>query len=175
MNSTFENIRIATTPTFGGYLRFAMWMGLRQIRFLVPFAIFAFIAFLLAPVVPFEQQGAVARYRASLGVLILPGIVFVLLPLSIYCGARKRWQIAAELRAPRTYVFSDAGIDIAADTFNSQVAWTHVVTAYKSRDQILLGTGQKQFYLVPVEGFESREQFARFLELVKSKIAHCRF
>ena len=174
MNSTSDNIRIATTPTFGAYLRFVMWAAFRQVRFLIPFAIFALICFLLAPVIPFEQQGTLARYRASLAVLILPGIVFVLLPLSSYFGARKRWQTAVELRAPRTYVFNDVGVDIAADSFNSQIAWKHVVTADKHRDQVLLGTAQRQFYLVPTQDFESQEQFGRFLELVKSKVPNCR-
>ena len=171
MNSTSDAIRISTTPTFGAYLRFVVWAALRPVRFLVPFAIIALVCFLLAPVIPLEQQGAVARYRASLAWLILPGIVFVLLPLSSYFGARRRWQSAAELRAPRGYVFSDEGVDVTADSFNSHVAWKHVVTADKQRDQVLLGTAQNQFYLVPLDDFESKEQLDRFLGLVKSKVA----
>jgi hypothetical protein len=174
MSSTTDSIRISTTPTFSAYARFVMWAAFRQCRFLVPFAILALICFLLAPVIPLERQGAMARYRASLSGLILPGMVFVLLPLSSYYAARKRWQNATELRAPRTYVFSDEGVDIAAQSFNSHVAWKHVVTADQHRDQILLGTAQKQFYLVLVDDFESQEQFDRFLELVRSKVANCR-
>jgi len=174
MNSTSDDIKLSTTPTFGAYLRFVMWAAFRQVRWLIPFAVLALVCFLLAPVIPFERQGPLARYRASLAVLILPGIVFALLPLSSYLGARKRWRAAVELRAPRTYVFNDSGVDIAAGSFNSEVAWNHVVTADRHRDQILLGTAQKQYYLVPVHDFESREQFGRFLELVRCKVPNCR-
>ena len=108
-------------------------------------------------------------------VLVLPGILFVLVPLSVYHGARKRWNSAPELRVPRTYYFSDTGISIAAETFKAEFAWTHIVAAFKSRDHVLLGTAQRQFHFVRTSDFESPEQFARFLELVKRNVPKCRF
>ena len=48
------------------------------------------------------------------------------------------------------------------------------MTADKRGDQVLLGLAQKQFYLVPLQDFESQEQLDRFFELVKSKVPNCR-
>jgi len=174
MNSTTDTIRVSTTPTFNAYLRFVMWHLVRQVWFLIPIAILLLICFLLAPLIPFEQEGAAARYRASLGALILPALVFVLLPLSTYFAARKRWRLAADLRAPRTYVFSETGIELLSDSFKTQITWSHVATAYRRPDQILLGTAQKQFYLVSLRDFESPEQLNQFLELVRRKVPRSR-
>jgi hypothetical protein len=174
MNATFDNIRVSTTPNFADFLRFVRWVAFRQVRVLIPFAIFALICFLLAPIIPLEQRGALARYQALSPALFFPAIVFVLLPLFSYYGACKRWRNAPELQVVRTYIFNDEGVAILAESFNSHVAWKYVVTADKHRGLVFLGTAQRQFYLVPVHDFESPEQFNRFLELVRSKVAKCR-
>lgn len=174
MTTSADPIRVSTTPVFRDYLRFLMWFSFRQVRLLIPFAIFAIVAFLLAPLVPFEEKGAIARYRAALGTLILPAIVFVFLPISNYLAGKKRWKAAIALRAPRVYVFSESGIEVIAETFHSEASWKHVVSAYQQKGQVMLGTAQRQFYLVPMAAFESPAQRAEFLDLVKRNVPACK-
>jgi hypothetical protein len=173
MDTTVPVIRVSTVPTFGAYLRFLLLLAFRQVRFLIPFALGLLILFFVFPFMPFiESRGVIATYRDSLPMLILPGIVFVLIPVSNVWAARRRWRDAAELHVPRTYVFSDTGIEVIADTFHSEVAWSHIVIARKSAGQVSLGTAQKLFYLVPVGEFESSQSYDQFRLLVTQKVAN---
>ena len=170
MNPPIENIRIHIVPTFRDFWRGVIWATFRQYRRLLLFAILLLVAFLASPLFP-GDHAPMARYPEC---LIVPAVIFVFVPLSIYRGTTKRWHKSNELRSPRTYVFSDAGVEASGDTFNSQLAWAHYVTAYKSGDLIFLGMGQNQFTILPLRDFESPQQLARFIELVKSKVVKCR-
>jgi hypothetical protein len=171
MDSGQIKVSVQTTPTFPAYLRFILSTAFWQVRFLIPFAILALLCFLLAPIIPFEEAaGAMAHYRDAIELLILPAIIFLLIPISNALAARKRWRTATELSVPRTYIFSDSGIEVIAETFRSTVAWSHIVSARRSRTHILLGTAQKLYYLIPVVDFGSAESYAQFKYLVNERV-----
>lgn len=164
-------IQVHSVPTFKAYQRLQLWHSFRSLRPLIPFAILALVCFALAPFFPLEQQGAPARYQAMLNVLFLPGIIFVLVPALVIISAKNRWRVATDLRATRTYHFDDYGIRLSAETFQSAVTWEHIVLAKRSGGQVLLGTAQKQFYIVPIGDFAPAELYDEFRKLVTEKVA----
>ena len=175
METATPAIRVSTTPTYQSYRRLMLWTAMRSQRRLMPWAILAIFCFLVAPTIHLgDPPQPMASYGSAWAVLILPGIVFVMVPVSIILVARKRWRTVPELRAPRAYVFSDAGIEIVADSFHSTFGWDLLVTALRSGDQVLLGTGQNLFYFFRVTDFSSPEDYERLRSLVSSKVADCR-
>ena len=143
-------------------------------RLLTVFAVFAVIMYLVGPLLPQESDSGATMYLYGLPVLILPAIVFVLMPVNVYYAARQRWQAAGALSEPRSYTFSDAGVQVAAETFEGFVAWSHIIAAERVGGLILLSTAQQQFYLIPVRSFDSDEAVVRFSRLVAAKVRKCR-
>jgi hypothetical protein len=175
MSAELNEMRVTTTPDRSVYLRFLFWVGRRQFRFLTPFAVLSIVCFLLVPFLPAQESGLPLRYRDAWPVLFLPGLLFVFVPLQIYAVGRKRWRELPEIWEPRTYVFNDRGFEVVGQSFRTQQDWSLLRIAYKHRDMVLLGTGQRQFFLVSLRDFESPELVDRFLTLVKSKVAKCKF
>ena len=168
---TIPTIRVTAAPTFNAYVRFQLWFFFRQVKWLIPFSVLGLLCFLCWPLFASAEISLLSRYRACLGVLILPGIIFGLGPVSVILSARKRWQEAAELRVPKIYIFSASSIEILADTFRSTMAWSLITVARNGADQVLLGGAQNVFYLVPMKGFDSPDSYSRFRELVAGKVA----
>ncbi len=169
-----DPIRIQTTPTFGQYLQFCRLGIGRRTRMIKPFAILCLICFLLAPTLPSEgNPGALAQYKSSAMVLILPAFVFVLLPLVTYFAARQRWRTAAEAREPRSFEFNDWGISIKGLTFSAEAAWTNIPRAETAGPLILLYTRQELGYLIPRDAM-TPEQEASLRVLLRNTVTNCK-
>jgi hypothetical protein len=164
-------IRVQYLPTFAHYLRFMRYSATRQTRRLRPFGIIAVVCFLLVPLLPFDgNPSALAKYRTCLGALILPGALFVLLPLTAYFSASKRWNTAAELRESKTYEFSDTGLSVTADTYKGFTHWNNIVRAESTGPLFLLYTAQSAAYLIPVDSFGASERVDAFKALVRKNV-----
>jgi hypothetical protein len=166
-------IRIQSIPTFRQYLRFCRRGVSRRIWAIQPFAILSLIGFFLAPIIPSEEHtGALTQYKEWSGLLLLPVIVFVLLPLSTYFSAKKRWQTAAELREPRTFEFTDRGVSTKGLTFSGEIAWASIGRAETAGTLILLYTHQQTGFLIPRDAI-TPEQEASLRMLLRNKVANC--
>lgn len=167
-------ICIQFTPTFLQYKQFVEYTAKRRTRWLRPFGVIALVCFLFVPLLPFEGNPTLlAKYTTCEGFLILPGVLFVFLPLSVYFSAKKRWNTAAELRALRNYEFSDAGLSVSGETFQGFTKWVNIVRAEASGQLIFLYTGQALAYLIPVDCFEDLEQVETFKTLVRKHVTDC--
>ena len=137
-------------------------------------AIVCLTGFLLAPALPFEgNPGVFSVYKSCVGVLFLLVLVFVLLPITTYFAARKRWRTAAEVREPRTFEFTDRGISIKGLTFSGEAAWTNIDRAETARALILIYTQQNLGYLIPRDAM-TPEQEASLRALLRNKVANCK-
>lgn len=170
-------ITITVTPTCGDFVNFNLRYALNRARLLILLAGFWLLvagcgAFALLSVPP-AQPGA-GKYAFLVPTLLLPAVVFVWLPLATYLGARRRWHSAAELREPRQYTFTCEGIQVTAETFAAFITWSHIASAERASGQILLGTQQGQFHLIPLSAFRDEEEFARFRKLVADRVENCR-
>jgi hypothetical protein len=168
-------ISVSVLPTFPDSLRFAYRALFWRMRFVVVFAVLLLSAFLSAPLLPFSGETTVAaRYMQLLPALILPVLVFVFIPVTSYLAARKQWRTVAALREPRTYTFTNAGIQVAGETFDGFIAWSNIFSAKRVGEHVLLATGQQQFYLIPVRAFGPEENWTQFCRLVATKVSDCR-
>lgn len=175
-------IRVNVIPTFADYLRLNLHVSLRGFPVLrrlpvwglislIPFGVLSLAAYPFAPLLFAglgENPSWFEAYMAALPLLLLPLALFLL--AGIYLAARHRWRIAGELREPRTYIFSDVGIQVAASSFEGTSTWQHIVRAERAGPIILLGTAQQAFHLIPVAAFDSEDDFERFLDLVARKV-----
>src|ERR1700677_541140 len=94
-----DPVCVNVTLTFADYLRFVGWSTFRRLFFLVVIAFFSLGFFLAAPMLS-QGDSVGEKYLNSAPSLILPAIVFVLLPVIGYLGARKAWGSAEALREP---------------------------------------------------------------------------
>jgi hypothetical protein len=130
---------------------------------------FLVLWFVLAEASGADSDGSLRSTIIAMAIGIA-GVFFVFIPLVIYLASQRIWQRAAEVRAPRNYVFSETGIELISEIFRSHFSWDLIVTARKSRGQIFLGTAQRQFFLIPVNAFEGTDDLARFSALVRHKV-----
>lgn len=167
--------RFEFTPTYAQYLQFLRYTARRQARWLRPFAVVALISFIFAPLLPFVDSPTVAaKYQFCLKALILPGVVFLIVPLIVSFSAKKRWNMAAELRAPKSYEFSDAGLSVAGDTFQGFTKWENIVRVETTGSLILLYSAQSGAYLIPAESFGGSEQVESFKEFLRKHVLDCK-
>jgi hypothetical protein len=167
-----EPISVTVAPAFADYLRFNLRFIFRSPVILF-FGLFPLVLGLCYPLMP-GIQVRLDNVAYLLPMLITPTLFFVIIPLSVYRAAKRRWRDSLELREDRTYSFTEAGIQVTGTTFAAFVAWSHIVAARRSTDQVVLSTGQQLFYLIPVRAFESDEMWDRFCRLVESKVSGTR-
>ncbi|MBP3958442.1 YcxB family protein [Gemmata sp. G18] len=116
----------------------------------------------------------VEGYAFAVPALLLAGAVFVYTPIATYFAARKRWETAEELREPRTYTFTDDGIEVVGKSFSGFMTWPIIIRAERAGGLVMLATRQQQFYLLPVKAFEQPETWARFTQLIEANVRDCR-
>lgn len=169
-SSQTSEITLHVGPEFGDYLRFVRWTTRRQLGRVRIFGWICLLAFALSPLLPIEADGAVARYRSSLYLLILPILMFVVLPAITYAAARKRWSRVPEVYEPRTFVFSDDGVAYTSATVRATSGWNHFTRAHEAVGHVLLETAQQTFHTIPVRAIDSQETLERLRELITSKV-----
>lgn len=166
-------IDVAYEPNFRDFLALNRWnvrRGWRVLRY--PSA--AMLALFLASPFLFHDlaaEGVLLPYAQSLPVLVLPAIVFVLLPANLYLAAKKRWNAAPEIREPRRFTFSEDGIAVEGATFSARVAWSHVTGAETHCGLVILKTNRNMCYLFPEKGFPDETRQEAFLFLVRKKVS----
>lgn len=162
-------------PTFGDFLRFNFYMLYRRrARWLVWLAIIMTVAFLFAPAFDTDSAGIIAKYKQSLGALILPGIVLILLPLWMYFWARRKFNASRDLHESRTYRFTDQGIEVRGPSLRGVTAWSNMVCAERTGDLILVGNSKKQYYLIPCDAVGNRSSIVRFKRFLRERVPDCK-
>ena len=169
-------VEFEVTPRFADYLRLQYHGIYRQQRWIVWIAAALVVLFLVAPfAMAWEGNPTlVERFWSMRMVLILPVLVFVLMPSLIYFEARRRWARAAELREKRTYLFSDTGMTMKGATFSAAFDWSHIRRAETVRDLLLLWTGQPIAHLLPMRELRERGVVDDLVALLRRHIADCR-
>jgi hypothetical protein len=167
-----NDYQVEFTPTFREYLRFNFHVLFCRFRWLVVFSLLSLAGFLAYPFLASEgRQSFLALYRTALPGLILPGITFILSPVLTFFSARQRWGAANELREFKRFRFSDHGIEVEGETFRGSSSWANIATVERARLQILLGTFQGSFYLIPTRAFPSGREASRFWEFLRLQVS----
>jgi hypothetical protein len=108
--------------------------------------------------------------RRYLTGLVFLALIFIFLPLSMWWSVRKRWQSIAELRVPRTYRVTEAGVEVTSETFSSSFSWDLIASGSRVGDQLALATRQNVFHLIPLADVGPIEQQEAFVDLIKRKV-----
>ncbi len=180
-------IRVEFTPRFGQYLRANFHVVYRQQRLLTWLAAGSGVLGVLccAVAVPLliflpDPGGGAPTLRSVLPGLLLPSILslmplgsFVIQPLLMYVGGRARWRAAVELREPKAYEFTEAGVSGGGAHAAGTLRWDVLTRAETVGGLFVLTTGQRSFVYVPVGAF-SPEAFRALGELVRRKLAETR-
>jgi len=163
-------MRIVYSPTFSDYWSLNSYVLFKQFRIVALFAGALLVLFLIFPMLPYtahQNHDLLERYRASSGLLILPGIIAFIFAAT-YWGAKKRWAAAQELREEREYIFDDSGISVKTKTANSFTNWEIFTEAVVTKKFIFLSTAQRQFHYFPILAVPD---LPRLRELLKEKVA----
>ncbi len=167
--------RVEYTPNFGDYLRFQKTFRRRSFRVARAIAILFTICFLLAPWIPSEGNPSLLMgYRDYLFALIVPGMVFVIVPLCVYIGTRRQWKRAAELHEPRIYEFSDAGLSTTGRSFSGSTQWANLRRAETNGPVVVLFTRQRAGYFIPLSAIGDAQQVEALKSLLRRNVPDCK-
>ncbi len=109
--------------------------------------------------------------------IVGPLILFVLVPYAFliapYFAARK--QLAnPNVGGPKTYVFSEAGIELSGPTVQAHLEWSSVVEVRETSRQMLLYPQQSMAFVLPKRFFESEADMAALRALISAKVKHAK-
>ncbi len=170
-----SHICIEFTPTFHQYFNFCRSIQPRILRVLRASAYIGLLGFVLAPFLPSDENlTTLEKYGASIRLLILPALMLISFPLTMYFAVKKRWNVADELRERKVYEFSDAGISVKAGSFESSSSWSNFIKAETVGPTISIFNAQFMAHLIPVSAFSNSEDVAAFKYLLRSKIQNCK-
>jgi hypothetical protein len=171
-------IRVQVQPSVNNLLVLSRHLIGKQLfyRFLWWLSVLMVLCALWVPFTTLEGDPSIgARFLIGLGVLVIPLLVFIGLPLTISYSVRRHYQAAPELREPITYVFSHSDIQAVGNTFSATTAWSNFVSAERAGSFYFLGTAQRLFYIVPFEAFQSEEDRKAFCKLVATNVPKCKW
>jgi len=166
-------IDIAYEPTFRDFLAMNRWITRRRRRMVRYLSAVTLALYLSSPFLfhDIAAEGVLLSYAQSLAVLVLPAAVLIILPVSLYLAAKKRWNAAPEIREPRRFTFSEDGVAVEGSTFSGRVAWSHVTGAESHCGLVILKTNRNMYYLLSEKGFPDETRREAFLFLVRKKVS----
>ena len=168
-------IRIEYTPALRDFQRFNWYLLYRRFWWLFLVACLLLLYFAFAPFMPQQDHpSALTAYGRAWGALLYPVMFLIVVPLTAVISTRRRWKNAAEIREPRSYEFSDAGIKVAGPSFQASVSWQNIGRAETTGTLILLFTRQNLAYLIPEGSFQSEKDANEFKALLRQKVNNCR-
>jgi hypothetical protein len=169
-------LEIRYTPTFADYRALNIHVMRRQLRFLLPFAALALVAYILYPFIlqspfvlqpPDYQVSAVDCYRSNWCLLILPGMVLYCMVATLR-RAKKRWISAQELREERRLQIDSVGVRANMKSGDSFTDWSVFKTALITKRFVYLTTAQQAFLCFPVSAVPEMPELCA---LIRSKVA----
>ena len=168
-------IRFEVTLMFEQYLAYQRIHLRRLFRFLRLIAYLSLVCFLFAPAFPLDGNPSLLQKYVDLWtLLILPGLIFVLAPISLARGARKRWKAVSELQETQRYELTDRGLSVTADSFHGSMEWKYFRRAETAGDMILLWQGQPMARIIPMAALGGQENVEAFKALLRSKVPDCK-
>jgi hypothetical protein len=162
-------IRVHDEPMFGGFLRVhAAAIGQQFMEQLaaIGVAILLLLRFLDAD----EAADLFLSEPWIVPIILLPllaGEVAIAVALLSW-----RWARSNPVHAPRTYVFSETGIQVEATSYAGLFKWGMIKTIEKRGSTIVLLTAQNSSMLVGRAGFRHAD-WPKFCELAKAKVREC--
>jgi hypothetical protein len=130
--------------------------------FVLIIAIFSFIPsilYLLGAKVPFNNPPYLQ--------LIFGIVIIFILPLMIVRGANKAYESHLRLQEKMIYEFTQSGIKITGESFNSEMDWTKIYKVKERKNWILIYQSQQVANIIKKESLG--DNLIEFRELVKKQ------
>lgn len=164
-------IQIEYTPSFRDYWALNLH-AMRRGRGIMLFwiAVLSLGYYILYPLIhgPLlnDKRSALEFYRESLGVLILPGVV-ALVVAATFVGARQRWSAALELHEEKRYELDEEGIRLKSKSVNAFTEWAIFKKYWITKRFAYIMTAQQQYHYFPLS---SVSDVPALVSLLKRKI-----
>jgi YcxB-like protein len=101
------------------------------------------------------------------GLLFVPFLIFVVVPLTINWGARKTFRNTPAARQETTYVISEEGIHSRNDLVRSEVKWGSVIEVLETKRDFLLFISNQAAFMLPKDALPTPEERRRLRRLIK--------
>ncbi|MDR0803302.1 YcxB family protein [Fluviicola sp.] len=144
-------MQIKTTLTQGEFAKLTGILLLKrlQVLFLILANIGLIIAALIAIVV-FKNESAY--------MLIFVALVFLgLFTFSVYNNARRHYQANQRIRQETIYEFSDKGISISREGYDSMVKWNEIIAVRKRAGLVLLWQNKLITHVISVKDLDDSQ------------------
>lgn len=159
-------IRFTYTPEFRDYWRFHRHF-LRGVtgkfRWLALAMVCIYLVFPLWAPSSVADQPLFMMYVNASGLLIIPGML-VLLYVSTFMEARKRWATSSEVRSAKEFEVSEQGIQVRGEGVSGFVEWGHFATVECRDGWYFLKTAQNAFHYFPGGVVPDREALVRLMK-----------
>ncbi len=169
-----ESIRVHFTRTLADHLRLNLLFFLWRVAWLFFLLIAAFLTGLMLTrdardddAIQYDDPD----YLFACGIITL--LAFLFLFVFTFVSVILRWARDKTQQEPRTFVFSDSGIEHEGVTSTSTVSWNNFKKIERRGWLIVLATKQKGLWVVPERAF-SAEARMKFRRLAESKVSNCR-
>lgn len=139
-------VRVTVTPDLDGYTRLCAAVNRRRVGWLLYLGGGLILIGLYVTVV--NSRNGPVRLQAALPVLVF-GLVFLMLPLSVRWQVRRNWERSPELRAERVYEIAADGIGHASAVSAGRADWSVIQRAGVVAGSVVMFTGQGQVFYVP--------------------------
>ena len=165
-------IRFKFVPTFEDYWAFNRRILFRSSRKLIWIAGLLMALFVIMPFMatPGQNKGVIDIYLGGSPLLILPAILAWMF-YATYRGAKKRWELAEELRSEVEFEIGPEGVQVRREGGNGYLEWRNFVSAELTKGWFTLTTAQKSRHFFPESAVPDS---AALRELLKEKIADAR-
>lgn len=98
--------------------------------------------------------------------LFLPGMIFVVFPLSIWWGSRRAYQSNPAAQREMIYQFGRQGIASSNGLMHGEVTWEAIVEVLETKKDFLFFVSKQSVYLVPKAAIPSPDERQRLRRLV---------
>lgn len=168
-----EMIQFHVTPLWSDYLRVQIALLYQHRRIVVGFAIISLLVFSVWPFLPYESatpQSISEKYWSAKALLILPGLIFVLLPAMTAFQLVHLWKSSPEYYAVRTWALTDRAIHTGGKGFEASTDWELIREAMLISNCVVLKTDQNAVHIISLRE-QSTSVRVDVINLVERKVA----
>lgn len=114
------------------------------------------------------------RDLSTISGLILPLVLFVVVPFMIKSQAKKIYNSSTDQFKNNKYTFEETGVAVKNSTSSANFTWNMVHKIEENKQQVLLFVNSAVAHVLPKRCFNSQEEEQAFLQFARQKIAASR-
>ncbi len=157
-----KEIQIEVLIDFGEYLKLAYINLFKKLWF------FWIILFLVVGFTLFNAKNQ--NLNAILISLVPIFCIIIFLIASVYWSASRNMKNSPALSQKVRYKFSEFGVEVVGDSFESRMKWEMIIKAVEKANLILLYGTKQSAFMLPLRCFKNEQQIQAFKELISKNL-----